>query len=332
MTFSKQRPKVLNKLLAVTALACCTTLSSYALAGAPEKKLTQVPGFYRVGLGDVEVTALYDGYVDLDSKLLKGASAKELQSLLARMFIYNSKGTQTAVNAYLVNTGTNLVLIDAGAAKCFGPTLGNIQNNIIAAGYELAQVDTVLLTHLHPDHACGLLTNDGKPAFPNADVRVAKAEADFWLSENIAAKAPKDNQPFFKMARDSVAPYASIGKFKTFNVGDTLVEGLSAVPTNGHTPGHTSYVVSSKSQSLIFWGDIVHSYAVQFVKPEVAIEFDTDSPKAIITRKKLFADAAKNKLWVAGAHLPFPGIGHVRTEPKGYAWVPVEFGPIRTDR
>jgi len=157
-----------------------------------------VPGYYRMALGDFEVTALYDGDIDLDRKLLSGASAQDIQRLLARMFIMNSQ-VQITVNAYLVHTESRLVLVDTGAAKAFGPTMGVLLNNIRAARYDPAQIDAVLLTHLHPDHASGLLTPEGKVAFPNAEVRVAKAKSDYWLDEAVAAKAPKDTQPFFKI-------------------------------------------------------------------------------------------------------------------------------------
>ena len=100
----------------------------------------------------------------------------------------------------------------------------------------------------------------------------------------------------------------------------------------GHTPGHSAYLVESKGQRLLILGDSVHSYAVQFARPDVAIEFDSDKKQAVATRKKLFALAAREKLALAGMHLPFPGLGHVRSEGKGYAWVPVEFSPIRSDR
>jgi glyoxylase-like metal-dependent hydrolase (beta-lactamase superfamily II) len=107
-------------------------------------------------VGQFEVTALYDGYIDLDPKLFKYTSAREVQRLLARMFVESTPGMQTAVNAYLVNTGSHLILVDTGASACFGPTLGRIRENLHAAGYEPEQVDTILLTHLHADHACGL--------------------------------------------------------------------------------------------------------------------------------------------------------------------------------
>ncbi len=301
-------------------------------AAPPAAQTSQVPGYYRMALGEFTVTALYDGYVDLGPGLLKGIAAKDVQSLLARMFLQSTPGVQTAVNAFLVHTGSNLVLIDAGAAKAFGPTLGVILDNIRAAGYDPAQIDTVLLTHLHADHAAGLVF-DGKPAFPNADVRVAKEDAAFWLSEEIAAKAPKEAQPFFQLARAAVAPYQASGRFKPYAAGEALVPGITAVPAYGHTPGHSGYLLQSKGHSMLVWGDIVHSHAVQFQRPNVSLEFDVDQPKAIATRRKLFADAARNKLWVAGAHLPFPGIGHVRADGKQrYAWVPIEFGPIRSDR
>lgn len=322
------RPALLALALSVSAAGW----SVPALAAPPAQQKTQAPGFYRMALGDIEVTALYDGYIDLDPKILTGIAAPDIQGLIARMFLESTPGVQTAVNAYLVHTGTRLVLIDAGAAEVFGPTLGGVAANIRAAGYDPQQVDSVLLTHLHGDHASGLLTPEGKPLFPNADVHVAKPEADFWLDEATAAKAPAEMQPFFKAARDAVAPYAAAGRLKPFAPGEELVPGITSVAAFGHTPGHTAYLIGSGGKKLLAWGDIVHNHAVQFARPEVAIEFDVDKTRAVATRQAIFADAARDRLWVAGAHLPFPGIGHVRAEANGYAWVPVEYGPIRPDR
>lgn len=324
------RHALLAAVLAGSAVSA--TLPLAASAAPVAKQQSQVPGFYRMALGDLEVTALYDGYVDLDPKILKGASAEDIQKLLAKMFVESSKGVQTAVNAYLINTGSQLVLVDAGAAQCFGPTLGVIQANIKAAGYQPAQIDSVLLTHLHPDHACGLLTADGQMAFPNATVHVPQAEADYWLSAEVMAKAAEASQGMFKMAQTAVAPYVAADKLKRYGEQGPGIAGVTSVASHGHTPGHSGYLFASGEQRLLVWGDIVHSHAVQFARPEVSIEFDVDSAQAIATRKQVFADAALDRLWVAGAHLPFPGIGHVRTEGEGYAWVPVEYGPLRSDR
>jgi glyoxylase-like metal-dependent hydrolase (beta-lactamase superfamily II) len=299
--------------------------STFAIAEVPQNK-TQVPGYYRMALGNFEVTALYDGPIDLDQKLLKSIATRDIQRLLARQFLKGPK-VQTAVNAYLINTGSKLILVDAGAAKLFGPELGNIVNNLKAAGYTPEQVDTVLVTHLHGDHVNGLVTPEGQRVFTNAEVWSAKADNDFWLSEEIAAKVPKDFQAFFKMSRDAAAPYLAAGKWKTFDSDRELIPGISSVDTHGHTPGHASYLLQSGDQRLMILGDLVHNHAVQFAHPEVAFEYDNDAKQAVITRKRIWALAAKEKLMVAGMHLPFPGIGHVRKEAKGYGWVPVEFGP-----
>lgn len=299
---------------------------------APAAVTTQVPGYYRQGLGDFSVTAIYDGYVDLDTRVLKGIKADQQQRLLARMFLENNQGVQTAVNTYLVHTGEKLVLVDAGTAQCFGPTMGRALDHIRASGYAPEAIDAVLITHLHPDHACGLLDKEGKIAFPNATIWAAQEDADFWLDEATADAAPKDKRPFFKMVRDALAPYLAAGNFKRFKAGEPLMNGVSAVPAPGHTPGHTAYLFDSKAKQLLVWGDIVHNHAVQFARPEVSVEYDTDQKRAIATRQSLYRQAIKNGWMIAGAHLPFPGLGHVRKESSGYAWVPVEYGPLRPGR
>lgn len=318
--------RLIRHFLTLTALSllCLTPL---ARAEAP-KVLTQVPGYYRMMLGQFEITALYDGALDLDTKLLNNTSPTELNKLLARMFVGNPK-MQTPVNAYLVNTGKNLVLVDAGAAKLFGPSLGFILQNMKAAGYDPAQVDTVIITHLHPDHVGGITDIDGKPIFPKARIMVAKEDGEFWLSQKVADGSPEKMQPFFKMARDAAAPYQKAEQLQVFAWGSVLVPGIKAVKANGHTPGHTAFAVESDGQKLLIWGDVVHAHAVQFARPGVSIEFDVDQEQAIATRKNIFKTMAISKSLVAGMHLPFPGIGHVRWDGKeSYSWVPIEFAPL----
>jgi glyoxylase-like metal-dependent hydrolase (beta-lactamase superfamily II) len=301
-------------------------LSPCAHAEAP-KVPTQVPAYYRIQLGQFEITALQDGFTEHDVQVLQNINETDRGHLLSRMFVDNPK-MQTSVNAYLINTGTNLVLVDAGAAKMARPTLGYVLQNMKDAGYDPSQVDTVIITHMHSDHIGGLNDAGGEPLFPKATILVPQTESDFWLSQKNAENAPANIQPNFKKAHDTAAPYLASGQWKTFKEGTVLVPGIQAVKAHGHTPGHTAYAVESKGQKLLIWGDLVHAHSVQFARPDVAMEFDVNQKQAIATRKSFMKKMAASKTLVAGMHLPFPGIGHVRAEGKGYAWVPIEYAPM----
>lgn len=297
-----------------------------ASANAPMVK-TQAPGYYRMMLGDFEITALSDGTADLPmDKVMTGITPAKVLAALAKAYLKSP--VETSVNCYLVNTGTKLVLIDAGAGKLFGPTLGKLLGSLKAAGYKPEQVDEIYITHMHPDHVGGLAL-DGKASFPNAIVRAHKAEGEQWLTQSNMDAAPNEAKDWFRGAMTSLNPYVASGKYKPFEGEAELVPGVRAYPTVGHTHGHTFYVVESKGQKLVLWGDIMHLAAVQFADPSVAIQFDTDSKKATAQRKKAFADAAKQGYFIGVSHLSFPGIGQLRAEGKGYRYYPVNYAGQR---
>lgn len=311
---------LLRAALAATVTAAFTATAAHA--AAPMAK-TQAPGFYRMALGDFEVTALSDGTVDLPvDKLLTRTTPAKVQKALAKSSL--AAPLETSVNAYLVNTGSKLVLIDTGAASLFGPTLGKLVANLKAAGYQPEQVDEVYITHLHPDHVGGLVDGD-KMAFPNATVRADKHDADFWLSQANLDKAPADSKGFFQGAMASLNPYVQAQRFVAFDGTTTLVPGIQAIATRGHTAGHSIYVVESKGQKLVVWGDLIHVAAVQFDDPSVTIAFDSDAQNAAVQRKAAFADAAKGGYVVAAAHIAFPGLGRVQAHGKAYRWIPVNY-------
>jgi glyoxylase-like metal-dependent hydrolase (beta-lactamase superfamily II) len=309
------------------ALLALPFVSAPAWAEAPMVK-TQAPGYYRHMLGDFEITVLLDGTLKLPVlKLLTNAEPGQLKAALERGFLREQ--VETSLNTYLVNTGSKLVLIDTGTGALFGPG-AQLMNNLRAAGYTPEQVDEIYITHMHGDHVGGLMAGASR-AFPNATLRIDKADTDFWLSEGAMNRAPEGVRSYFKGAMASVNPYVAAGKLKTFEGETELVPGVHAMPAYGHTPGHTVYRVESKGQTLVLWGDLMHVAAVQFDNPDVTISFDIDSKKAAEQRRAAFADAAK-KGWLVGvAHVSFPGLGHLRAGPagQGYTWVPVNYSTLK---
>ncbi len=319
--FKRKSMRFVAALLAL--LASFVAGPNAALDAAPQHR-DQVPGFYRLKVGDLEVTALFDGTAGFDPHWLNGTKAT--MDGVAKALYEDPHMLEVADTGFLVNTGKQLILVDAGAGTWWGgAALGRLAGNLRSAGYTPEEVNIVLITHLHSDHVGGLTTQDGKRVFPNADVYVAKAESDFWLSPEIAAKAPKDAQPFFQSAQGIAAPYIKTGKWHTFTGSEPIVDGMQFVPLAGHTPGHTGYEFSSKGQKILFLGDIVHALRVQLQHPEVTAIFDIDQTAAAATRQQLLPRLASEDIVIAGPHMNFPALGRLRKEGSGYSWAPVVF-------
>jgi glyoxylase-like metal-dependent hydrolase (beta-lactamase superfamily II) len=296
-----------------------------AFAAAPMVK-TPAPGYFRVMLGDFEVTTINDGTVDLPVNTLLNSKQATVDAMLAKSHLKSP--LETSDNAFLINTGSKLVLVDTGAGALFGPTLGKFVANLKAAGYQPEQIDEIYLTHMHGDHVGGLVS-EGKVVFPNAIVRAGKDDANFWLNQANMDKAPADKKGFFQGAMTALNPYVKAGKFKAIDGDTELVPGITAHAGKGHTPGHTTYIVESRGQKLELVGDLIHVAAVQMAHPEITIGFDSDQKAAAAARKREFDAAAKGGYMIGGAHLQFPGLGYLQSEGKGYRFIPVNYTQMR---
>lgn len=313
--------------LLLAAVVASGILTAHPASAAAPMVKTSAPGYYRMMLGDFEITALSDGTVNLPmDKLLTNTTPGATASAFDKYYLKSP--IETSVNTYLINTGTKLVMVDTGAAGLFGPTLGNLLTNLKASGYQPEQIDEIYITHMHGDHIGGLMAGD-KLAFPNAVVRADKRDADFWLSQANLDAAPAAAKGGFQGAMASINPYVKAGKFQPFDGATTLVPGIKAVPSYGHTVGHTTYMVESKGEKLVLWGDLMHVAAVQFDNPRVTVQFDSDSKAAAAERAKAYADAAKEGYLVGATHLSFPGLGHLRKGGRAYIWVPVNYTVLR---
>jgi len=327
-TFIRMLMTLLRSTVIATSLVFGTisTLQAASLSMPTPQK--QVAGYYQYQAGNVQITALLDGTNFMSPTLFKDIPQQQVHDILKKYYADQEKGVQTSVNAFLVNTGKSLVLVDSGAASCFGAHLGSVLTNLKAAGYQPEQVDTILLTHLHPDHVCGISKN-GTANFPNAIVYASQDEANYWLDAKQASKVPEAKRAGYlgtvEKIKAALAPYQAKQRFKTYKLGDEI-QGFKVISTAGHTPGHFSYAFKTDSETVVFIGDIVHSHTVQFDRPKTAIEYDINPQQAVQTRLKQFADFAKNGQTIAAPHLPFPGIGHVYSaDGKSYQWIPVHF-------
>lgn len=319
------------KKLLTSALLCSSfiSLSTFATSPpAPIEQQKQVAGYYQYQSGQTQITTLLDGTNFISPSLFKGLSEQQIHASLKKYYADQAKGVQTSVNAFLVNTGHSLVLVDSGAASCLGSHLGSVLSNLKASGYTPEQVDSILLTHLHPDHVCGISKN-GVANFPNATVYVSSTEANYWLNPEQVNKIQKEKQAVFlatvEKIKQAIAPYQAKQRFKTFKQGDQI-QDFKVISSSGHTLGHTSYELKTTNETIVFVGDIVHSHSIQFDHPETAIAYDADPKQAIATRLKLFAEFAKEGETIAAPHLPFPGIGHIYSaDGKTYQWIPIHF-------
>ncbi len=295
-------------------------------AAVPQVR-NRAPGFCRIMVGDFEVTVVSDGTVTVPmDKLLTNISAEQVRTILGHANL--KPQYEVSINTFLINSGSRLVLVDTGAGDLFGPkTGGKLVANLKAAGYEPSDLDAVLLTHIHADHSGGLM-KDGKPVFPNTPIHVHKRDADYWLSTSNMEKAPDARKKTFQESISSFNPYAKAGKLFTFDGDTELMPGITSVQSPGHTPGHSLFSVESRGQKLLLWGDVIHVAEIQFPRPSVAIQFDVDPEHAIEQRKKAFADAVKQGCLVGGAHIVFPGLGHVRASGDDFTWIPLNYGLI----
>jgi glyoxylase-like metal-dependent hydrolase (beta-lactamase superfamily II) len=295
--------------------------SSAAVAPASRPHIPKAQRVYQFNVGKVRITALSDGTLPLNlHPLLRGISQKQIDALLDKGFARNP--LETSINAYVVDTGSLVALIDTGAGELFGSVGGKLPESLAAAGYQPEQISDVLITHIHTDHSGGL-TRGGKMLFPNATIHIGQADLAFFLDR---ANLSKGLEPaHLEEALKTVGPYHNAGKIKTFAGRATILPGITAIPTPGHTPGHSFYLVESEGESIEFWGDIMHVGLIQFPQPKVTISFDVDQDAARAQRLRQFASAAQERRMAAVAHLPFPGVGYIRREGEKYQWFPAEY-------
>ena len=282
----------------------------------------QILGVYHRKIGDIIVTAISDGYLDGTLEVMRNVDVEKAHEILRNSF---RPARRTSVNTFLIHSKGRTAIVDTGSGNYLQPTAGFVQRNLAAAGIDAKSIDTVLLTHMHPDHSAGLTDmSNGERLFPNAELIMHENELAHWFDDGAMAKTdPRSAKLYFQVGREQVAPYKD--RTRLFRQGEVF-PGVTAVPSLGHTPGHTAYLVASGNDQLMIWGDTVHVPEVQTVFPEAGMAFDTDLAAAAAARKRMFDRVSADGILIAGMHLHFPSFSRLARRGDAYqiypeAWV-----------
>ena len=321
MFASRRSPAVSLAVAFLGPLTLCAALANSTPAAA-QQVVSQGADVYRMRIGAVPVFALSDGSVPQDLHKILHATPAKIDELLKLNFQANP--VEASINAYLIQLPGKLVLIDTGSGELFGPGAGGgLIASLALAGFKPEQITDILITHAHSDHAGGLVQG-GRRVFENATVHVGKPDLDFFFDAKAQKRTGYDQQ-YFDTAAKTLQPYIDADRVKPIGADGEVVPGIFFAVHSGHTPGSAFYTLRDGGEALVFVGDLVHSSAVQFPNTAVTIAYDLDAAEAARVRAKAFDEFARNQTLIAVPHASFPGIGRVRRDPVGYAWVPVTY-------
>jgi glyoxylase-like metal-dependent hydrolase (beta-lactamase superfamily II) len=294
--------------------------SGTARAAAPQLG-PAAPTHYRFKLGDFEVTTISDGAVQVDGPhpiFGENVSAAEVQELMAQNFLPPSK-MAIGFAPVVVNTRAQLVLFDTGNGAARRPDAGRLASLLATAGFQLEQIDLVVLSHFHPDHIGGLV-EEGQPLLPNARYVTAAAEYDFWsLEERLSGPTER----VATLVQANVVPLAE--KITFVKEGAEVVPGIEALAAFGHTPGHMAFHIESAGARLVVTADTANHFVASLQRPDWHVRFDMDKEQATASRRRIFDMIATERIPFSGYHMPFPAVGYVERTDLGYRYVPAAY-------
>jgi glyoxylase-like metal-dependent hydrolase (beta-lactamase superfamily II) len=289
------------------------------------------PGYTRFAFGELNCTVVSDGVITLPParSSFPNADPDAVDAVLTRHYL-PTDAVVLNQNILVIEVEGTLMMFDSGVGndpalgrKEFGAQAGLTISNLRAAGIEPEQIDIVVLTHAHPDHAWGLVDDHGSRRYPNARVALGRADFDWWTDlSRIREDMTEHQQDQIRGAHKNLTAY--LDRLILLDGDEEIAAGVRAVATPGHSPGHMVYEISSAGQTMICWGDLCHHHALLLEHPEWNFMFDHDGEMATARRREVYAAVSESRQWVFGYHFPFPGLGHLRRDPGGYTWLPAD--------
>lgn len=267
-------------------------------------------------LGEWDVTVLTDGDLEFGPEVFPGTDPDRIGALLRAA---GAPAIATNFNAILARRAGRNVLIDAGPRDLFGPTAGHLGEALAETGTAPGAIDTVFVTHMHPDHVAGLITSAGSAVFPNAELVLAEAERAFW-SEPSRFAGDETLAGWQSLAEGVLAAYGE--RLRTVAMDEEIVPGLHAMPLPGHTPGHCGVRLDSDGAGFVHMGDIVHAQTLQLADPSIGVVFDIDADAARRARARLLDMLATEGTPCSGGHILRPAFGRVVRDGAGYRFEP----------
>jgi glyoxylase-like metal-dependent hydrolase (beta-lactamase superfamily II) len=285
---------------------------------ANKPKMTR-PTVYQFKLGDFTITNILEGYAhreDLHPQTGTNVTAEEIEAVATAHHLPFPQFEHQFIPS-LVDTGDKLIALDPGFGdRSPQPLAGKYNERLADAGYDVNDVDIVVVTHCHPDHIGNLTTKDGDLRFPNAEIVFGETEFAFWKKgENI----PDFRPPTLNMFNEVCLPLEDQARY--VKPGDDIVSGVRAVDAFGHSAGHMAYHVESNGQNLMIMSDTVAHFAVSISHPEWHFAMDDDPEAAVVSRKRVLETVSSEKMLAIGFHMPFPSVGYIDKHGDGYKWV-----------
>ena len=276
-------------------------------------------------LGDWNLYAIQDRPNSYDPKLLKTIGKRTLGKLADAHAVDGEFAGSLTV--FVLDTGAEQILFDSGLGSCRGET-GKLTTGLQAAGFTPSDIDKIMITHAHSDHVCGLITETGAAAYPNATVFISAEEFDFWAGDDpLKGKSTKKKaelRPTSDTAIKAFAPYVAANRLTTFEHNQVFQAGIEAVKSVGHTPGHSSYAIERGGKRVFVTGDMAHVKDVQLAYPTTTITYDVSPVQAVVTRLGDFKHESDVGSTIASIHFPYPGLGTLERSGQSYRMIPAK--------